>query len=200
MPEMANGTPDLVPRPDPTVLTTEQLTREIANLKALLETRLDGMDIATDLLSTTVNRVPSDVDKQVGHLKELHDEKFASITQLIAQRFGDNQKAVDAAFAAQKEAVAEQNKSIGLANDKSEGAFTKQIDSLGTLLATTNKGLSDKIDEIKQQLSSRSGHDTAVVQQQASNQWNTTTVIAVVFGVLSLLISTVVAIVLITHG
>src|SRR5450755_1766157 len=120
MPEMTNGTPELLPRPDPTDRTTEQLNQAIGNLKALIETRLDGMDIATQLLATTVNHVPSEVDEQVGHLKELHDGRFTSMEQMIAQRFLDNQKAVDAAFAAQKEAVAEQNKSIALSNDKSE--------------------------------------------------------------------------------
>jgi hypothetical protein len=159
MPELTNGTPELLPRPDPTDRTTAQLHEAIASLKAQLETRLDGMDIATQLLATTVNHVPSAVDESVGHLKELHDGRFNSLEQMISQRFMDNQKAVDAAFAAQKEAVAEQNKSIALSNDKSELAFTKQIDGQAVLLATTNRAMSDKIEDIKEQLSTRSGHD-----------------------------------------
>jgi hypothetical protein len=175
---MANGTPDLVPRPDPTTLTTEQLTREIANLKALLETRLDGMDDATKLLSTTVNRVPSDVDKQVGHLKELHDEKFRSIEQMIAQRFLDNKLAVDAAFAAAKEAVAEQNKSIAVANDKSEASFTKQIDANVLLIDSVRKSSDEKIADIKDTLADRRGHASGVIDART-----------VIFAVITLILA-----------
>jgi hypothetical protein len=37
------------PIPDPTKLTTEQLRRELATLREILETRLHGMDRATKL-------------------------------------------------------------------------------------------------------------------------------------------------------
>jgi hypothetical protein len=129
-----------------------EIVREIGHLKALIGTRLDGIDAATELSRSIVNRVPSEVDRQVEHLKELQDEKFRSMESMIAQRFLDNQKAVDAAFAAQKEAVAEQNKSIGLANDKSEVAFTKQQDALTVLLATTNRATDEKVNDLKARL------------------------------------------------
>jgi len=37
-------TPDWRPVPDPTLLTTQQLLRELAALRELLETRIDGLD------------------------------------------------------------------------------------------------------------------------------------------------------------
>src|ERR1019366_8213313 len=84
-----------VPTPDPTVLTTEQLERAIAGLRDLLrtemaghrqgiDTRLDEMDKAKELLGATINRIPEEVDKNVCNLRILHDEKFRSIqTQFI---------------------------------------------------------------------------------------------------------------------
>ena len=40
---------ECMPLPDPTKLTTEQLRRELATLREIIETRLDGMDRATEV-------------------------------------------------------------------------------------------------------------------------------------------------------
>jgi hypothetical protein len=158
-----NGLADLVPRPDPTALTTEQLRRELGALREIIEARLDAMDKATVLL-----------DEQRGgelkHLREFHDEKFRSVDRTLQERDDgidtrfserdtrserearDNKIAVDAAFAAAKEAVAENNKSSALANDKSEAAFTKQIDAILLLIDSKAKASDDKIDDIKTRL------------------------------------------------
>src|SRR6185503_2831523 len=74
------------PIPDPTVLTTQQLQREVAALKEIIFTRLDANDKAVQLLHEDVTRVPTDTDKQIAHLKELHEEKFDSIDQQIKER------------------------------------------------------------------------------------------------------------------
>ncbi len=188
MPDQANGTPELLPRPDPTVLTTEQLRREISSLRSILETRLDSMDKATVLLHDDVlvrlahvgdgleARFQA-VDAASQARSEVRDEKLHSVqTRLedfaeeVAVRFSerdtrserearDNKIAVDAAFAAAKEAVAENNKSSALATDKSEAGFTKQIDQLTLLIETRAKASDDKIDDIKEQLSNRRGHE-----------------------------------------
>lgn len=84
--------------------TEKVLTGEIANIQRAIQ-----------LAHENLVRVPTDVDKAVGNLERLHNEKFKGIDQ----RFIDNQKALDAALASQKEAVI-----------KSEIGFTKQIDGL----------------------------------------------------------------------
>jgi hypothetical protein len=56
---------------------------------------------------------------------------------------------VDAALQAAKEAVGEQNKSNALAIAKSEATFTKQIDQIGVLISTLQKGLDEKIDDLR---------------------------------------------------
>ena len=73
------GTPSLVPVPDPTALTTDLVERGLASERTLVEAkldilrqRLDGIDKATIIFNETLTRVPTDVDKQVGNLKELH--------------------------------------------------------------------------------------------------------------------------------
>src|SRR4026207_2120579 len=107
------------PVPDPTLLTTAALTREIAALKELVVTRLDAMDKAMDIFSDNLTRAPTEVDKQISHLKELmietfavHMEQFASIPPHFRERdvrgeqsAKDSKVAVDAALQAAKEAV-----------------------------------------------------------------------------------------------
>jgi hypothetical protein len=62
--------------PDPSSLTTQQLQREVASLKEILTTRLDGMEKAIQVAHENLVRVPTDTDKQIQHLKELHDSRF----------------------------------------------------------------------------------------------------------------------------
>ena len=53
------------------------------------------------------------------------------------------------AFAAAKEAVAEQNKANLAANAKMELSFTKQVDAINTLISTISNSSDGKIDDLK---------------------------------------------------
>ncbi len=168
--------PAMVPNPDPTVLTTQQLLREISTsrevletlligVKETLETRIAGMDKAIVLLQATTDKFPSYVSGAVNQLQELHEEKFHSISVQFSERdtrteqtSRDSKVAVDAALQAAKEAVGEQNKSNALAIAKSEATFTKQIDQIGVLISTMQKGIDDKIDDIKSRLQGIEAH------------------------------------------
>ena len=156
--------------PDPSVLTTLQLHRELTSLRAVLEARLDGMDRAMVLFSDNLTRVPTDTDKQVGHLKELHDEKFVSIQKQFNERDVRTEQAtiatkiaVDAALQAQKEAAGAQNESNAAAIAKSETATTKQIDGIVALLGSNNKATDEKISDLKSRLDRGDGGWTAIM-------------------------------------
>jgi uncharacterized protein YoxC len=165
------------PSPDPTVLTTEALLRAVAAERdyadgkiAVLEERLDAIDKATRLLNETVNRVPTDVQKEVAHLRGLFDEKFGSVAKQFEERdtraereSRDNQIRVDAAFAAQKEAAAREGEANAKAIDKSETSTTETISKLDGLFQTRTDALSDKIDDLKERL-------TSVEQQKIGRQ------------------------------
>lgn len=158
---------DRRPIPDPTILTTQQLNREIGALREIIETRLDGMDKAIELLQTLNNHAQDFVKTEVSHLQTLHDEKFKSIQNQFIERdtrteqtSRDSKVAVDAALQAAKEAVGEQNKSSALAIAKSEAATNKQLDGIGTLLNTTAGGLTDKIDDLRTRLTTIEGRSS----------------------------------------
>lgn len=119
----------LTPVPDPTILSTEALHREIRHLREQIEARLDGM-------------------------KDVTDERFTSVSQRFTERdirsereARDNKVAVDAAFAAQKEAAAKQDEANQKAIDKSEKATDEKIVRLEQLFRTTTDALGDKIDD-----------------------------------------------------
>jgi hypothetical protein len=151
------------PSIDPTELTTQaqirgdQAERDYVDgqLEVLRE-RLRAIDRATELLSDTVNRVPNETQKEVAHLRELQQERFASIELQFRERdtraereSRDNRVAVDAAFAAQKEAAAKQDENNQKSIDKSEAATAEAIGKLGELVQTNVNGLSGKIDDLK---------------------------------------------------
>lgn len=68
---------------DPSPLTTQLVWREVASLKELLTSRLDDMEKAIRVAHDDLVRVPTDVQKQVATLKELHEQKICAIQKDI---------------------------------------------------------------------------------------------------------------------
>jgi cation transport regulator ChaB len=149
------------PVPDPTILTTEQLLRVaerdyVKGEVRAIEARLDAIDKATSLLSETVNRVPTEVTKEVTHSRALNDEMFHSVQSQFKERdersereSRDNKIAVDAAFAAQKEAATKQDEANQKSIDKSEAGTAEAINKLAQLFETTLGGLRGTLDDVK---------------------------------------------------
>jgi cation transport regulator ChaB len=151
------------PVPDPTILTTEALARAIASERdfvigqlGIRDERLRGIDTATRVLNETVNRVPTDMQKEIQHVREITDEKFDSVGTQFKERdtrsereSRDNKLAVDAAFAAQEKQAAAQNKSNAEAINKSEIATAETINKLAELFKTTTDALRRDLDDIK---------------------------------------------------
>ena len=92
---------DMRPVPDPTVLTTAQLYREISALravldatrdllrnellavKAIIETRFEAHDLATQVLSESTDR-----------MRDRFDEKIVALRQIIETRMAGNDSAI----------------------------------------------------------------------------------------------------------
>lgn len=126
-------------------LRQEMRERDHASLKQIIETRIDAIDRATELLSSTVNRTPTEITKEIGHLSGIVDERLASVEsrfveadRLTSTQFKerdtrterearDNKLAVDAAFAAQEKQAVAQNEGNQLAINKSEQATAETI-------------------------------------------------------------------------
>jgi hypothetical protein len=108
------------PVPDPTILTTEQLLREIDALKALVESWIDGLE-----------QVNAEKMRSVW-------SQFETVERQRVEQKADTKAAVDAALAAQQDAVREQTIASERSIAKSEGATTRQLEQLG---ATFDKSI-----------------------------------------------------------
>ena len=175
-------------------LSPEQLYRELIGLREILETRLDAIDKATTIFQDNLTRMPTEVDKQIAHLKELHEQKFLGIQTQFSERdtrveetARSTKIAVDAALSAAKEAVVAQNLASAAAIAKSETATSKQIDGIQILIASNNKAQDEKIDDIKGRLDrgegQTQGHESTVVD---SNR-NYALIISIGGGLIALL-------------
>jgi hypothetical protein len=148
----------LVPVPDPTVLTTAALLREIASLREILEQRLNGID-ARNAQFHEAFKIMEYAKRTLVEADNTYQEKFRSIDIQFAERdkrleqtSRDSKTAVDAALQAAKEAVEKQNQSSALAIAKSETSTLKQIDSIGTQMADMRRALDDKSEDLKERL------------------------------------------------
>jgi len=156
------------PVPDPTELTDRAIARlrdELTNLMqggfAVRDERLRGIDTATALRLEQVTRthdsIQGDIDRAVEARTVVVNERFNSVAQQFVERdvrsereSKDNKVAVDAAFAAQKEAAAAENKANREAIDKSERATAETIKTNQDLNRATTDNLTKQLDELKQ--------------------------------------------------
>lgn len=172
--DAANGRVRPPPSVDPTTATLDVMYREIANIEGELDSRLgslasiideklatvgerlNGIDEATKLRLSGIEGIPHQIDVAVAHLGSITDEKFGSVQTQFLERdtrsereSRDNKVAVDAAFAAQKEAAAKQDEGNQKAIDKSEAATAEKITKLNELFTVAIAALGDKVDDLK---------------------------------------------------
>jgi len=148
-----------------------------------LEARLDAVDRATVLFQENLTRVPTDTDKQISHLKELHETRFQGLSTQISERDlraeqdkRTQEAAVSAAFQAQKEAAG-----------KSEILTTKLIDGLQAVLAQSQRTTDDKIAVINARLDRGAGGEVGARVQRDDTHMTIGTVLAVIGGMLGIL-------------
>jgi thymidylate synthase len=219
---------DLIPRPDPTLLTAtavtqakddlrrelqsqrELLSERISRLEAIIHDlderlkddvngsvgalqklfgqRITGLEVIMKMLDEALKNAPSDRDAlrerlqtdiqiAVDNLRRLHEERFTAIQQQFTERDTrtdqekkSSKEALDAALLAQKESVSQQNDANTTAATKSETSFTKQIDQIGTLIATLEKSLTDRITELKERIDRGEGQGAGAAGERTERR------------------------------
>lgn len=162
------------PSPDPTLLTTEALQREVASLERLLEQRVGAVLVLLE------QRIKGIVETRAQEFKTV-DEKFAAVQQglnLVEQQRVEQKKdtkdAVDAALTAQKEAVSEQTTASERSIAKSEAATTKSIEQLQETFTTALEGQRREIGDLKERVaaaeSNRTGREAQTTEHRAAIQ------------------------------
>ena len=155
---MSGGKPD----PDPTLLTTENLRREIANLKELIETRFAANDDSRDALHDLILA-------KIEVLESVTAQRFASIETQFSERDKRTEQlsladktAIAAALQAQKEAAGAQNESNAASVTKQEAAFTKLLDQNQTLFHTAMSALTTQLNDVKSRLDKGEGKSSGI--------------------------------------
>jgi hypothetical protein len=99
---------------DPTTLTTEQLRREVLMLRELLESRIGAVEKASEVFSDNLQRVPTQLDREISKILQLMEERFTCMNTLIQEketRWKDvekrNQTAIETALTARMDALNE---------------------------------------------------------------------------------------------
>lgn len=193
------------PIPDPTVLTTDAVNQAIAVARdytdgqiAILVQRIHGMDIANQLLNEEVNRVPSKLSQAVENIEKVMDERFASIATQFKERdiraereARDNKVAVDAAFAAQKEAAAKQDEANAKAIDKSERATSETIKTNQELTKSTTDALVKGLDEAKLAITRLETSKVNATESRDDHRASTGAMTAYVFGAIASVVAIV---------
>lgn len=155
------------PLPDPTLLTTQQLQREISLQENAVNTRFDGMDKAIELLQKFADKSPTMavLEQQIGSVTLLVEEKFNGVEKQFAERDKRTEQlsladktAIAAALQAQKEAAGAQAESNAASTAKQELAFTKLLEQIQQTQSAMNKSTDDKINALTGRLDRGEGH------------------------------------------
>jgi uncharacterized phage infection (PIP) family protein YhgE len=138
------------------------------HVRNLLTARMDEVQRAINLAHEDSVRIPTEVQKQIGSLRELltsviagndsvYMEKFSSINTMFVERDKRTEKmevatatAVSAALQAAKELSAEQGKAFAQSIAKSEAATSKQLEQLTVMQQAGNKTSDDKTNDLKE--------------------------------------------------
>lgn len=206
---------DWRPRPDPTTLTTELVGRAIAGFREVVEARLDGMDRATELEREDSRQR---FDEQLSALRELILSRIGNVSDVTAEKFNavdtrflerdtrteqaavESRISLDAALAAAKEAVSEQNKANAQAIAKSEVATQKQIDAMGLVTSTGMKSLEDKIADAVRRLDRGEGQTSGAQVSRTEARLDRGSVAALVTVALSVVaVVATIVIAVVTH-
>src|SRR6185312_11794784 len=151
--------------------------RAIAGLRELIEARIHGIDHDLIEIHKVLDNRDSIIKEQITHLRDLTFGKIEELSSVMIERFtgvaaqfserdtrtdqraGDTKLAVDAAFAAAKEATA-----------KIEAGFTKSIDALQELLKATAKSSDDKIADMKERITTIEARTQGITSERTEHR------------------------------
>ena len=152
------------PRPssDPTELTTQALYREISHLREYFDSRIENIEKAAALLHEDMVRVPTQLDRAIGGLRELHEAKFGGLFESIESRLAER----DARFSHAEEAATEQTE-LALstqkeAAEKAERSMTKSLDQTAQIFNAHVAALDGGLDDLKDRVTRMEGRGSGM--------------------------------------
>jgi hypothetical protein len=154
------------PVPDPTLLTTEALQREIKALKELLELRVNALDHRFEQRIEDHEKMAMEKFRRVAL-------EFELVERQRVEGKTDTKAAVDAALIAQKEAVREQTMATATAIGKTEAGTAEQLKQLGVTqniaIAAVQSTLNDLKERVVKLEATKLGSREATTERQQAN-------------------------------
>ena len=184
---------DTVDKPDPSSLTTAALLREREASDAIYDAKLEAVLIRMTAMDKALERAekyPTAIDNAITGVKELYNEKFKGVAEVLEERdkravssATDAKTAVDAAFKAQNDSAA-----------KTEKNFGDQIRQTADLLTSKTGSLETMINDAKTRLTSVESRTSITKETAGDTRALTFSVIAalaavagLVFGLIALM-------------
>lgn len=151
----------IVPVPDPTILTTQSLFREIAALKELVSAQIAA---TANIFEERIKQVIARTDEIFARI----DVQFIERDKRTEQLSIASSTAIAAALQAAKEAVGAQNTSNAISITKSETSMLESLRQLRDLFQADSRATNDKINDIKSRIDKGEGKNTGVSTVWAS--------------------------------
>jgi hypothetical protein len=130
--------PSNIPVPDPTLLTTAALDREIAHLRELV-TAEHQADVGSLRAAEKAHQLTHEAEERLRDVQhEALLQQVSSLKELLKEALASRDQALAAALASSKEATS-----------KAEAATTKQVDAMGQRFDVEIKGLKDQLGDVK---------------------------------------------------
>lgn len=207
------------PEEDPTALTQKAVERAanasrdyVDGQVGILKERLRGIDTATELLSATVNRVPTDLQTAIRDILRLMDERdlrvqarFDANEKLSKTESELNQTALAAALQSAKEAAQVQVDTFSSLIRGLGERIDRTIDKNAELAQVASNALSARVTEVnhqtnrlEQRVGSIEAGKTAVAEQRTDIRGGSANIyglVGAIVGVMSLVIAAVAVII-----
>jgi hypothetical protein len=188
------GQPDWRPRPDPTALTAiavnqakEDLRRDIAALREILEARLDSMDNERRLLGQFGDERHAAVER-----------RFAERDIRFTERDAARQDAVRTALQAAKELSDVRDAATEKAGDEFKGSVRESLTQLGALAAADRDQLSTRITALEKRMDRGEGGQAGAAETRTERRLDTGQLLGII-GAIVAVVSVAITIIIATR-
>jgi len=169
------------PTPDPTILTTEQLLREVGNSLLLMRAEMAGMTKERDAKLVAVDVKFAAVEREFELIEARRQEQKV-----------DTKTAVDAALAAAEKAFRDQTANQEKAIQKSETASIEQAKQQNATFSASLQAIADTLADVKDRVGAIEARALGAAENRIDHRQNSAGMWAVIGGVGGLILLAIV--------
>ena len=179
----------------------EKILARLDGLERVVFARLDSQQTAANTFKEGIEKVPTEVQKSVGNLQMLleekfarHEVKFSAFRDLLDQRFlavdeqfGLRDIRVDQTAVATKTAVDAAMAAAGQSAAKAEVGFARQMEQMSALFQTTTSAQREQIEDQKERVTRLEAQLLGATGQRAESHTSSSFVVAIIAVVVAIL-------------